>query len=82
MLHNKATEPISKLKQKACPVNKDQLTKRQFAGYARAEHEIESARRARITASLKEQRLKRDAEIAAAGPAVKPAKTAASQKLT
>ncbi len=61
-------------------MKKDHVTKRQFAGYAKAELELESANRARITAALREQRLKRDAEIAALGPPAKPAKTAAKRK--
>lgn len=80
MLHNSAAAPIFKLKERNSPVKKDHMTKRQFAGYARTEHDLEIAHRARITASLREQRLKRDAEIAAAGLPVKPPKTAAKQK--
>lgn len=55
------------------PKNKTDVT----AGWA--EHKAELARRARLTASLREQRLKRDAELAAAAPAeeaTKPAKAA------
>jgi hypothetical protein len=43
---------------------------------------MEAANRARITAALREQRLKRDAEIAAAQPPVAPPKTRARQKVT
>lgn len=39
------------------------------ANAAWADHEAEIARRNRLTASLREQRLKRDAELAAAAPA-------------
>jgi hypothetical protein len=61
-------------------VKKNHVTKGQFSGYAKAELEFESANRARITASLREQRLKRDAEIAALGPPAKPVKPAAKRK--
>lgn len=63
-------------------MKKDHVTKRQFAGYARTELDLAVAHRARLTASLKELRLKRDAEIAAAGPQVEPPKTQARQKAT
>jgi hypothetical protein len=63
-------------------VKKDHVTKRRFAGYARTELDLAVAHRARLTASLREQRLKRDAEIAAAGPQVEPPKTRARQKAT
>lgn len=58
------------------------MTKRQGAGYtlARSDRDAEIANRTRITASLKEQRLKRDAELAAAGPPEKPAKRAPKVK--
>jgi hypothetical protein len=42
---------------------------------------LEAANRARITAALREQRLKRDAEIAAAQPPAAP-KTRAKPKVT
>ena len=48
--------------------------KKKGASVAQIEREVELARRARITASLREQRLKRDAEIAAAAPPVVPPK--------
>ena len=53
-------------------MNKDKMSKRPGAGstLARADRDAEMANRTRITASLKEQRLKRDAEIAAAGPPI------------
>ena len=56
-------------------MNKDHMIKKQAAGYnsARSDRDAEIAHRTRITANLKEQRLKRDAEIAAAGPPAKPA---------
>jgi hypothetical protein len=59
-------------------VIKDHLTKRQ--GAARSDRDVEIANRARITAALKAQRLQRDADIAAAGVPVKPAKRAAKPK--
>ena len=80
VLHKLKETPISQWKQRIPPVKKDHVTKRQFAGYAKAELELESANRARITASLKEQRLKRDAEIAALGPPAKPEKATARRK--
>ncbi len=49
---------------------------------ARSEHDMEIARRARLTASLRELRLKRDAEAALVEPPVKPAKRAAKPKVT
>lgn len=75
--------PMSERKQRICPMNKDHMTKRHGAGYtlARSDRDAEIANRTRITASLKEQRLKRDAEIAAAGPPVKPAKRAPKLKV-
>lgn len=48
-------------------MNKDQI-KKKSASVAQVQREAEIAHRARITASLREQRLKRDAELAAAGP--------------
>lgn len=64
---------------------KDRTSKKPGISHARSEIDADIAHRARITASLKEQRLKRDAEIAAelalAGPPVKPAKRAAKQKV-
>lgn len=48
--------------------------KKKGASLAQIEREVELARRARITASLREQRLKRDAELAAAEPPVVPPK--------
>lgn len=41
---------------------------------ALSEREMEIASRARLTASLREQRLKRDAELAAAGRPLEPLK--------
>lgn len=61
-------------------MNKDQLKKKGLS-MAQAEREAEIAHRARITASLREQRLKRDAEIAAAGPPVTPPKPARKPKV-
>jgi hypothetical protein len=61
-------------------VKNDHKPKRQ--GGARSDLEVEAANRARITAALREQRLKRDAEIAAAQPPVLPPKTRARQKVT
>ena len=54
-------------------MTKDHL-KKKGASLAQIEREVELARRARITASLREQRLKRDAEIAATEPPVAPPK--------
>jgi hypothetical protein len=48
------------------------VTKRKGVSAAQAEREAEIAYRARITASLREQRLKRDAEIAATAAPEKP----------
>jgi hypothetical protein len=62
-------------------MNKDHLTKRKGASAAQAEREAEIAHRARITASLRELRLKRDAEIAAAGPPPTPPKLARKPKV-
>lgn len=56
-------------------------TKKKGLTAAQAEREAEIAHRARITASLREQRLKRDAEIAAAGPAIAPPKPARKPKV-
>jgi hypothetical protein len=58
-------------------MNKDYLIKKHATGYtlARSARDMEIADRSRITAALKEQRMKRDAEIAALGPtAKKPAR--------
>lgn len=54
--------------------------KKNDASAAWAEHEAEVARRHRLTASLREQRLKRDAELAAAAPAETPAKPVRAAK--
>jgi hypothetical protein len=62
-------------------MNKGHVTKKPGVGSARSERDVEIANRARITASLKEQRLKRDAELAAAGLPDKPPKRAARQKV-
>jgi hypothetical protein len=63
-------------------MNKDHMIKRQGAGYtlARSDRDAEIANRTRITANLKEQRLKRDAELAAAEPPVKLPKRTAKSK--
>ena len=73
---------MSTQKQRTFPLNKDHMTKRQGAGYSlvRSDRDAEIANRTRITASLKEQRLKRDAEIAAAGPPPKLPKRAPKVK--
>ena len=65
-------------------MNKDKVSKRPGAGYtlARADRDAEMANRTRITASLREQRLKRDAEIAAAGPPTKLRTRASKLKVT
>lgn len=47
----------------------------------RSELDVEAANRARLTASLRQQRLKRDAELAATAPPVTPPKRKAKQKL-
>lgn len=60
-------------------MNKDQ-TKKKGLSMAQAEREAEIAHRARVTASLREQRLKRDAEIAALGPPAAPPKPARKPK--
>ncbi|WP_373504184.1 hypothetical protein [Aestuariivirga sp.] len=64
-------------------MNKDKKTKAQGAGYtlALSARDAEIANRTRITASLKEQRLKRDAAIAAAGPPPKLPKRAPRLKV-
>jgi hypothetical protein len=46
----------------------------------RLELDLEIAKRARITASLREQRLKRDAELPTVSPPVKPVKRARKKK--
>lgn len=56
------------------------MSKKQVSGPWRSELDLEIARRARITASLREQRLKRDAELPAVAPPAKPAKRAAKRK--
>ncbi len=63
-------------------MNKDHVTKRKGMSPAQAEREAEIAHRARITAALREQRLKRDAEIAAAGPPAAPPKPPRKPKAT
>ncbi len=60
-------------------MNKDHLTKRKGISAAQAEREAETVRRARITASLREQRLKRDAETPATPAPVKPGRRTAKQ---
>lgn len=64
-------------------MNKDNMTRKKGAGHsvARSHRDAEIANRARITAALKEQRLKRDAEIAAAGPLPKPGTRALNSKV-
>ena len=47
---------------------------------AQVEHDAEIAARVRLTASLREQRLKRDAELAASGVVAEPPKRAARKK--
>ena len=47
---------------------------------AQIEREAEIAARARLTASLREQRLKRDAELAASGVVAAPPKRAPRKK--
>lgn len=53
---------------------RSQSNNKNDAAAAWAAHEAEVARRQRLTASLREQRLKRDAELAAAAPAEKAEK--------
>jgi len=53
-------------------MKRDHVTKRKGVSAAQTEREVEIANRARITASLREQRLKRDAEIAATTTPVQP----------
>jgi hypothetical protein len=53
-------------------MSKDHITKRKGVSAAQAEREAEIAHRARITSSLREQRLKRDAEIAATATPATP----------
>ena len=61
-------------------LRKDTSPKKQRST-AQIEHDAEVAARARLTASLREQRLKRDAELAAAGVvAAPPPKRAAKKK--
>lgn len=55
-------------------VSKDHDTKRKVSSAAQAEREAEITRRARLTASLREQRLKRDSEIAATITPAQPKK--------
>jgi hypothetical protein len=66
------------LKRKDIIVNKDQIRKK-GASVAQTEREAEIARRARITASLREQRLKRDAEIATTASPVTPKRRSSKQ---
>jgi hypothetical protein len=61
-------------------MDKDHSAKRKGVSAAQAERQAEIAHRARITASLREQRLKRDAEIAATAPPVAPKKRAKKQE--
>ena len=60
-------------------MRKDTSPKKQRST-AQIEHDAEIAARARLTASLREQRLKRDAELAASGVVVAPPKRAARKK--
>jgi hypothetical protein len=53
-------------------MKRDHVTKRKGVSAIQAERDAELANRARITASLREQRLKRDAEIAATTTPVQP----------
>lgn len=57
-------------------MNKEHMIKRQGAGFAlaRSNRDADAADRSRITAGLREQRLKRDAEIVIAPPAAKKMK--------
>jgi hypothetical protein len=60
-------------------VNKDQKKKKTVSS-VQAEREAEAAQRARLSASLRELRLKRDAELAAAEPTAPPPKRSKRQK--
>lgn len=60
-------------------MRKDTSPKRQRSA-AQIEHDAEVAARARLTASLREQRLKRDAELAASGVVAPPPKRSAKKK--
>lgn len=51
---------------------KDRSKKQPGSGAGQSERSLEIASRARLTASLREQRLKRDAELAANAPPAKP----------
>jgi hypothetical protein len=62
-------------------MNKVHASKHKGTSAVQAECEAEILHRARITASLREQRLKRDAEIAAAGPPATPPKPARKRKV-
>lgn len=59
---------------------KENKTKLQGVGHAQSERSMEIAKRALLTATLKEQRLKRDAEIAALGLPLKPLKRSPKPK--
>ena len=60
-------------------MKKDTSPKKQRS-IAQIEHDAEVVARARLTASLREQRLKRDAELAASGIVAAPPKRAARKK--
>lgn len=59
---------------------KNDSTAKKQRSAAQSEHDAEKAARARLTASLREQRLKRDAELAASGVVAAPPKRAAKKK--
>lgn len=56
------------------------MSKKQASSPWRSELDLEIAHRARITAALREQRLKRDAELPPPPPQAKPAKRATKKK--
>ena len=68
-----------RIKAKECQLRKDKTPKKPRST-AQIEHDAEIAARVRLTASLREQRLKRDAELAASGVVAEPPKRASRKK--
>lgn len=79
-LRNQAVAPIYSKPQRIAILTKQPITPKRKAEPWRSELDVEAANRARLTASLREQRLKRDAEILAAGIPVTAPKRGARQK--
>jgi hypothetical protein len=78
----RSTQPcchFHRIEAKEHQLRKDTSPKKQRST-AQIEHDAEIAARARLTASLREQRLKRDAELAASGVVAAPAPKRAAKK--